>query len=100
MKKEKVVYKRPIKGEEFSFENVLPGTYYLKMTLDENANGKWDTGNYKEHVQPEEVVFFNKKIVIRANWENEEEWDYLATPVLEQRPQELSVQKKNKISTK
>lgn len=98
--KEKVVYKRPIKGEEFSFENVLPGTYYLKMTLDENANGKWDTGNYKEHVQPEEVIFFNKKIVIRANWENEEEWDYLATPVLEQRPQELSVQKKNKISTK
>ena len=52
---EKVVRTVPVNNGQFELLNVTPGTYYLRLTLDNNGNGKWDTGNYKSHLQPEEV---------------------------------------------
>jgi len=56
------------------FEYLLPGKYKIKIIKDRNRNGKWDTGNYRRKLQPEEVVYFPKEIEIRANWDVEENW--------------------------
>ena len=56
------------------FEYLLPGKYKIKIIKDRNHNGKWDTGNYRLKLQPEEVVYFPKEIEIRANWDVEENW--------------------------
>lgn len=49
-----------------------PGDYDLRIVYDENKNGKWDTGSFfEEKRQPEKVLPINRKITIRANWENE-----------------------------
>ena len=52
------------------FKELLAATYTVKITEDSNANGRWDTGNYFEHQQPERI--FTKKLdALRANWELE-----------------------------
>lgn len=58
---------------EFSY--LKAGNYRLKAIYDRNENGKWDTGNYEEKVQPEKVIFYNKEIKVRSNWDLEIEWD-------------------------
>jgi len=52
----------------FSFDNITPGNYYVRVVIDENQNGKWDTGHFLRREQPEEVVYFPKLLDIRANW--------------------------------
>jgi len=59
---------------EFSY--LKAGEYRLKAIYDRNENGKWDTGNYEEKIQPEKVKFYNKKIKVRSNWDLEIEWDF------------------------
>lgn len=51
-----------------------PGKYKVKLILDPNGNGKWDTGNYRLKTQPEQVFYFSKVIEIRSNWELKESW--------------------------
>jgi hypothetical protein len=57
-----------------SFTYLNPGKYTLKVVLDGNINGTWDTGDYIYKVQPETVRFFPEEINIRANWDVEEDW--------------------------
>ena len=57
-------------------EYLNPGKYTLKLLFDDNANKKWDSGKYIYKIQPEKVLFYNKPIEIRANWDVEEEWNF------------------------
>lgn len=59
---------------KISYPFLLPGKYKLKAILDNNRNGKWDTGNYLRHIQPEQIIVFPKVLDLRANWEQEEDW--------------------------
>jgi uncharacterized protein (DUF2141 family) len=65
------VIQREISNENrrYKFEFLEPKIYSFKITYDSNNNGKWDSGNFLKRIQPEEVVFFDKKIEIRANWD-------------------------------
>ncbi len=68
-----VINEGPISvGMPISYNNLLPGKYKIKVIFDRNNNGRWDTGNYIEKKQPENVLFFNKLIEIRPNWISEE----------------------------
>ena len=49
--------------------NIDPGIYKVKLIRDRNGNGKWDTGNYLDHIQPEEIEFYHEGITVRANWD-------------------------------
>lgn len=62
------------KSTVISMKFVNPGQFKLKAILDKNKNRKWDTGNYRSHIQPEEVFYLPKKIEIRSNWDVEENW--------------------------
>ena len=78
-------------GAEFMYMN--PGTYYARLYIDSNGNGKYDTGNYAEKRQPEEVSYYPQELELKANWDIEQEWDIYATPVDRQKPDKI---KKNK----
>jgi uncharacterized protein (DUF2141 family) len=54
---------------EFAF--LPPREFLLKVIEDLNGNGKWDTGNYLEHRQPEEVFYYKEPIKVRSNWDIE-----------------------------
>lgn len=51
--------------------DLAPGDYTFRVILDENQNGTWDTGNFIEKIQPEEIQTFSEPTKVRANWEIE-----------------------------
>lgn len=52
----------------------LPGTYEMRILFDRNGNGVWDGGRlFPSRLQPERVRLLEKKITVKANWENEYE---------------------------
>lgn len=56
--------------EKLIFTKLLAATYTARLVEDRNGNGRWDTGDYFGHRQPEPV--FTKKLdALRANWELE-----------------------------
>lgn len=62
------------KSGKVKFEYITPGKFLIKIILDRNKNQRWDTGSYRNKIQPEEVRYFSKTIEIRANWDVEENW--------------------------
>lgn len=88
-KEEKVVREMKVNGESLIFEYITPGVYYMRLFRDEDGDGKWSTGKYSEHRQPEEVLYFPFDIELRAFWDVEEDWDPEAMPLLQQKPREL-----------
>ncbi len=56
----------------FEFNNLEPKNYRIRIILDNNGNGKWDTGSYLQKLQPEVVKYYPDLIEIRANWEKNE----------------------------
>lgn len=55
-----------------SFTKYRAGKYFIRVIYDNNKNGKWDTGNVAEGVQPEKVWNEPKELSIRANWDRNE----------------------------
>jgi uncharacterized protein (DUF2141 family) len=56
-------------------DELEPGSYSARFIEDINENKKWDTGNYLKKTQPENVIYFSKKLQVKASWEVEETWD-------------------------
>lgn len=90
---DKVMYTAPVKNGTADLFNINPGDYYARVVIDANGNGKWDTGNYSEHRQPEEVYYYPKKLKLKQNWDIEQNWDIYELPVDVQKPMEI---RKNK----
>ena len=91
----KVLRSQPVTSEGTAdFYYLSPNTkYYVRLFNDRNGNGKWDTGNVEKHVQPEEVYYFPKVWDMKANFQFEETWDIHATPVDQQKLDEIKKQK-------
>lgn len=62
--------------KEIDFGYLDAGKYQIKVIIDENKNGKWDGGDYYQNIYPEKVIFFQKQIDIKANWDNFEDWEF------------------------
>lgn len=76
------------------FYFLQPSTkYYIRLFNDSNNNGKWDTGNYEQKLQAEEVYYFPKVWEMKANFEFEENWDIHAKPLDQQKLDEIKKQK-------
>lgn len=63
--------------QEFSFNNLNPGNYMVRVIFDSNGNGKWDTGNFLKKIQPEKISYYPTLIELRANWEKIETFNLI-----------------------
>lgn len=59
----------------YTFKNVTPQDYQIRMIVDSNQNGKWDTGQIADNKEPEQVYYYRTPknstyFTMRANWEN------------------------------
>ena len=74
-KKDKVIREHFFKGEnKIDYDFLAPGNYGLKLIIDKNNDQNWTTGKYIENIQPEKVIYYEKDIVLKANWDNEIKW--------------------------
>lgn len=81
-KDERVLQKIQVLGDgKIEFPYLKPEKYIIRLILDPNKNGKWDTGYLAGHLQPESVVYYPKIIKVRSNFEYKESWkiDYNPT---------------------
>jgi hypothetical protein len=76
-----VVHRGPVtKSGNVIYKNYPVGKYYVRVIYDDNKNGKWDSGNVKKRIQPENVWIYLKEITLRSNWEAEEPIDIPKEP--------------------
>ncbi len=58
----------------YIYLNYKPGNYKMRIVIDRNNNGQWDTGNFLKKIKPETVIYFGVHLNLRANWDLEEDW--------------------------
>ena len=74
-KDEKVLQSKTVKKDEIvTFKFLEPRKYLIKAIFDKNDNGKWDSGDLKKKIQPEEVMYYLSVVKVRGNWENKDNW--------------------------
>ena len=86
---EKFVRRISVANGQADFLNVTPGTYFLRLTLDANGNGVWDTGSYARHLQPEEVYYYPQPVKLRRGWDVEQQWNIYDTALDLQKPEDI-----------
>lgn len=60
------------KNTEINFDLIEPEKVRLRVIYDDNKNGVWDSGDFLQLRQAEEVIYFPKEIDVRANWDVEQ----------------------------
>ena len=54
---------------KYEFAFVKAGIYYVRLTVDENQNGRWDSGDLEKNQVPEIIKFSLDKIKLKQNFE-------------------------------
>lgn len=70
-----ILRQHPCQGAQtLVFPHLKAGKYSFRIIVDRNGDGSWTPGNYWQHRQPEEVIYYHKTLDLRENWEIEEKW--------------------------
>lgn len=64
------IYQQPITDTAVTIRRLNPDKYNIRIIVDENENGKWDTGDLFAKKQPELVIPYTDVIELKAGWEN------------------------------
>lgn len=78
------------------FFYVKPSEYYMRMFVDENNNGIWDTGDFDLDQQPEAVYYYPSVLECKAKWDLSETWNPTAKALNRQKPERITKQKPEK----
>ena len=96
-KGEILAYDYSEKNTKVEFNFLEPKDYILRVIYDDNKNKKWDSGNYLEKRQAEEVIYYSKVIKdVRANWNDNETFDLSIPYTPEAKKKEDKDKKKKK----
>ncbi|MBV5312972.1 MAG: Ig-like domain-containing protein [Prolixibacteraceae bacterium] len=75
-KEERILQKIQVFGDgKIEFPYLKPEKYIIRLMMDPNKNGKWDTGFLSGNIQPERVVYYPKVIKVRSNFDIKENWE-------------------------
>ena len=96
---DKVIKEVAAEHQQAEFYYLKPETYYLRLFVDSNHNGIWDTGDYAKDRQPEAVYYYPGKIECKAKWDLTESWNPTSTPLYLQKPSAITKQKADKQKT-
>ena len=81
--KNEPAYQQYTNQADVKFINIKPGSYKLRILVDNNHNGIWDSADFADGVPAEDAYLFKKvgekeamsKINARPMWEINENWD-------------------------
>jgi hypothetical protein len=68
-------YQLPRGSTNIIINELLADNYELLLITDNNENGKYDTGNFKERQLPERVYRYPQQIKIIKKWDQNINWD-------------------------
>lgn len=70
MSKDKVIREQP-NCTDCTLSRVPPGSYWIRVLIDRDQDGKWNFGNVLNNTEPEPVIHFKEETSLRANWQVE-----------------------------
>ena len=73
---------------QVTFRDLKPGEYYLRLILDEDANGAFTPGDYPSR-DPEPVYYCPQTSTIKKGFTSEEKWEVYATSPFLSKPEAL-----------
>lgn len=94
------VARAEVTGGSATLEYLAPATYYARLFIDRDSDGIWSKGSMTDSIQPEDVYYYPKKIVVKKNWDIEQTWDIDELPVDQQKPLEIKKNKPKKKRTR
>lgn len=56
------------------WQRLAPGRSTLRLIADSNGNGRWDTGEWADRVQPERTWYHPEAVNVRAAWDVVVDW--------------------------
>lgn len=59
---------------EVGFARLEPGSYRLRLIVDQNGNHTWDTGHFLTGEQPEKVIYMTEPVELKPGWDSEIIW--------------------------
>lgn len=69
------VWQKPVEKAAVVLPRLEPGVYTLRLIEDKNRNGIWDPGNLAQKLQPERIFPFDRKVTLKAGWDNIIDWE-------------------------
>jgi hypothetical protein len=66
---------RLTKNGKLEYPLLEKGPYRLRAIFDLNNDGKWTTGDFDTHRQPEPVLYYPEEFEIKENWEITQPWE-------------------------
>lgn len=97
---DKVLRKRPVRNGQADFYYLAAGKYCARLINDRNENGIWDTGNYEQNIQPEEVYYYWQILDLKVRFELNQDWDLNSRSLDKQKPDEMKKQKPDEAKKK
>lgn len=97
---DKVLRKRPVINGNADFYYLPAGKYCARLINDRNENGVWDTGNYEQNIQPEEVFYYWQILDLKVRFELNQDWDLNSHSLDKQKPDEMKKQKPDEAKKK
>lgn len=76
-KSEKLIAEIPMKEDgKVTFNLLDPGLYRARVIYDLNGDGKWTTGDFSKHRQPEPVSYYYQELDLKLGWVlTDQPWD-------------------------
>jgi Bacterial Ig-like domain len=75
-KSERLVAETHLKKDgKVIFPLLESGVYRIRVIYDLNSDGKWTTGDFTTHRQPEPVSFYPQELEMKPGWQLEQTWD-------------------------
>ncbi|WP_375443298.1 Ig-like domain-containing domain [uncultured Fibrella sp.] len=68
----KVVVQRLRNVPVYELKNIKPGKYRLRLIIDTNNNGMWNTGRYEQRIPAEPIIYYPGIILIKQNFESDD----------------------------
>ena len=93
---DKVIREQKAEDNTAEFFYLKPGKFYMRAFVDWNHNGKWDTGDYDAHLQPEPTYYYAEELECKAKWDMTREWNLTRLPIYKQKPLAITKQKPDK----
>lgn len=81
------VHYKPVSDTMVVLRKMTPATYNMRIVVDKNSNGKWDTGDLFEKLQPEQVIPYTNTIPLKAGWDSTIDFEPKPKPRMEASPE-------------
>lgn len=62
---------KDVSTKKVKIENIPSATYKVRVIVDANGNGRWDTGEFVSKRQPEKIINFATSYTLKGGWDLE-----------------------------